>query len=176
MSVCCNITVQFPVKSDTNLFVCARRHLDAMETLKEATSYPSAEDGYNADAHRMLRYAAEVHGVGTGPKGDMFTWGSIGNYSSIEDFVTALRPFWIDLYTTHAMFDSEGVVVMFQQEQRPFVKFAEISMDRTAPGEDLVLIRRDWETPFPLFGWFFERPEELLPPAMQTTIWKGRTP
>jgi|GEM_PF-4419482 len=176
MSVCCNITVQFEVRSDAKLFVCARRQLKIMEALKESTPYPSAEDGYNADAHRMLRYVVEGHGVGAGPRGDMFTWGSVGNYSSIEAFVAALIPFWRDIYAEYVMFDFEGIVVMFQREQRPFVKFAEISVDRTAPGEDLVLVRRDWETPFPLFGWFFERPEALLPAGIRTTILKGDKP
>lgn len=164
MSVHCNITVQFQVRDPEELSEIAGEQGARMARLE-------GSDDYDRDAARFLDYMQEVgRGVAPGPRGDMFTWGSLGNYSCAEVFVESLVPFWRELYARRAVFDHDGVVVMFQQEQRPYVKIAEISMDRTAPHGGKALVVRELETSFPLFGWYFERPEGLLSPGVRTDV------
>lgn len=166
MSVNCPITVQFQVdKPDVLEEVGLRHHNTMMRRDRQ-------EGAYNADAARFLRYVVQGKGVANGPRGDMFTWGSVGNYTMIESFVGALRPFWEELYRESALWDFVGILVMSQTEQRAHSTIVEISKDRTTPRSELSLIVRSRDTPFPLFEGFIERPEKLLPPDVHTTVWE----
>lgn len=153
MSVYCNITVQFEVREEKGLKALSQEYAERMRSLKDT-------DGFDRDAYRMLHYMSEGKGVAYGPKGDMFTWGSVGNYSNVDLFVDALKGFWARLYWDRVVMDSDGVVVMFQQEQRPFTKTVEIRSKRP---RNQGLIITEYESPFPLFGWFYERDERMLP-------------
>jgi hypothetical protein len=161
MSVNCNITVQFEVSKPDLLKETAREHHARVRALE------AADDGFDRDALYMLEHASGGNGVGRGPKGDMFTWGHVGNYSSVERFVEALNDFWVDLYEKRIVMNCDGIVVMFQQEQHPFVKIVEMQLDRSSPKSAPTLEAREHETPFPLFGWYFERLENATPPGVR---------
>lgn len=159
MSVNCPIVVSFEVSKFEVLKELGRKHLEIMKKRADED-----DEDYDPDAQRMLQYVAEGKGIGMGPKGDMFTWGNVGNYGSLEGFVDALRGFWHDLYRDRAIMNCDGVIVMFQREQYPFMKIAEIMSARKqdAPG---ALVVRTAEMAFPLYGWYFERPDKLVPPC-----------
>ena len=74
MSVCCPITVSFEVSKIEMLKELARKYAALVKSYAD-----SEESEYDRDAHRFLDYAAEGQGIGIGPKGDMFSWGSVGN-------------------------------------------------------------------------------------------------
>jgi hypothetical protein len=160
MSVDCNISVQFEVRGQL-LREIAVEHCSRMKVLADG-SYEERE-GFDRDALRMLEHASEGKGVAIGPRGDMFTWGSVGNYSSIDYFVDALAPFWIDLYAKRVMFDHHSIIVMFQQEQRPTGKTIEIIAKRVAGQVPSTIEIRELEASFPLFGWHLERRDDALP-------------
>ena len=170
MSFCCPITVSFEVSKMEVLKEIARKYTVLMKSYADSDESGSE---YDRDAHRFLEYAAEGQGIGMGPKGDMFTWGSVGNYTSVETFVDVLMPFWGELYSEHALMFGDGIVIMSQSEQRPSMKIVEISKDQTMPRDRTALVVRSMESPFPLLGWFVERPEELLPPGIRTEEWTG---
>lgn len=168
MSVNCPITVQCEIRDPGRLAPVARTHLDRLTSLQE--------DPFEArDAKRFLKYVAEGHGVGHGPKGQMLTWGSVGNYSDIDAFVEDLCPFWFDLYAEAVMFTFDTIVVMMQVEQRVALEIYEISLKggfQVTPDSSLVL--RDMKTPFPLFGWLHEREKALLPSSVKTGSWSPK--
>lgn len=166
MSVNCNISVQFEVAN----------HAKFNDTVEEHVRRCWETDDFDGDARRMLHYAEEGGGVAGGPKGDMFSWATVGNYSSVSHFVEALHPFWASLYENGAVSPGDGIVVMFQQEQVPSVQIVEISLDRTSPRDQKVLVVREGVTPFPLFGWYFERPDALLPSNVTVQEVEGETP
>ena len=159
MSVNCPIVVSFEVSKFEVLEDLGRKHLETMKRRAEKD-----DDDYDPDAQRFLQYVAEGKGIGLGPKGDMFTWGNVGNYGSLERFVDSLRGFWQDLFRDRAIMNCDGVVVMFQQEQSPFMKITEIVSARKLedPG---ALVVRTAELPFPLYGWYSERSDKLVPPC-----------
>jgi len=167
MSFNCNITVQFEVSRTNVLKEVAQAHLERLKHMSETD-----HEDYDRDAHRFFEYMAEGKGVGNGPRGDMLTWGSVGNYSSIEDFMGAMRPFLFDLYDKGAIMPCDGAIVMFQQEQRPFVKIVEISNNRSF-GKTVSLEIREGEFLFPLFGWYYERPEAHVPRVVSRYEWKN---
>jgi len=164
MSFDCNISVQFEVKNAKILRELAVEYVSRMKAL--ADGLDDEREGFDRDALRMLEHAAEGKGVAVGPRGDMYTWGSVGNYSSVDCFVDALAPVWIDLYAKRAMFDHNSIVVMFQQEQRPVGRIIEIIPKRVAGQVPSTIEIRELEASFPLFGWHFERPDALLPPGV----------
>lgn len=173
MSVNCPVTVQFQIHKPEGLPGIARRHHDRMLPLDQG------DEGRDRDALRFLEHAAEGKGVALGPKGDMFTWGSVGNYTSVVTFVEALRPFWADLYRERIIWDFSGIVVMSQTEQRAHSTIIEVSCDQTSPrGPDaegkVTLVIRETETPFPLFEGYYERPEQLVPAGVTTEIWEDK--
>ena len=49
------------------------------------------------EASLFLQAFWEGKGINSGPKGDLFTWGIVGNYTDEDEFVNTLRPFWKDL-------------------------------------------------------------------------------
>lgn len=165
MSVSCPITVQFEVREPKLLMEVASVHRARIKLLEHT-------EGFDKSAWLFLSHLAEGHGVDGGSKGSMCTWGAVGNYVSIEFFVEVLESFWIELYTKNVMFPSDGIIVMSQTEQRAVMNVVEISNDRTVPSGPVELIVQEAETPFPLFGWYFERPEKLLPPDVYTTTIK----
>lgn len=168
MSVNCPITIQFQIRDEAGLFALAVRHRDRMLAVDRDG------DEWDRDACRMLEYAAEAKGVALGPKGDMFTWGSVGNYSSADTFVDALRPFFQDLWRERVLFDFHTVVVMFQQEQHHTGHLFELSLDQTAPRDAMPVVVRDLDSTFPLFEGVYERSEKLLPRGIRTEIWESR--
>lgn len=171
MSVDCNITVQFEVTDVIVLKQLSWEHATNLKMLADVDG-PAPEE-FDRDALRMLEHAAGGHGVALGPRGDMFTWGSLGNYSSLDCFVDALNPFWLELYVRRAVFDHNGIVVMFQQEQRALGRIIEITAQRVAGRPPPGLVIRELETTFPLFGWHLERPDGLLPRGVSTREVEG---
>src|SRR3990167_5815067 len=47
--------------------------------------------------HHMLDYMATGHGVGYGHKGEVFSWGEVGNGTMIESLTDGLHAFWLAL-------------------------------------------------------------------------------
>lgn len=174
MSFTVPVTVQFQVNKPDVLRTVAREHRSTIER------HDRRSDGYDPDAARMLEHAAEGRGVALGPKGDMFTWGSVGNYASVDRFVGALRPFFADLYRERAIWDFATIVVMSQKEQQGTSTVVEVGMDQTMPrtrdNEGLVTleIRTLEATPFPLFEGLYERAEQALPPGIRHETWESR--
>jgi hypothetical protein len=168
------ITVQFQVQDESLLREVAREELSVMERRDRQ------EEAYNVDAVRFLSYAAEGRGVAHGPKGSMFTWGVVGNYTMVSAFVEALRPFWVAIYRRGLIWNFSGIVVMSQTEQQAHSTVVEISMDQTMPRTRgaqgvLTLIVREMKTPFPLFEGYYERTEEQVQHAKVTTeIWEDK--
>jgi len=171
VSVNCPVTVQFEVSKPEMLPEIARRHSGIM------ARRDVREEDFDRDALRLLEHVAEGRGVALGPKGDMFTWGSVGNYTSVAHFVDALRPFFADLYRRGAIWNFVGIVVMSQTEQRAFSTIAEVSCDQTVPrtresAGRVTLVVRVMETAFPLFEGFYERAEGMLPSGVVTSTWE----
>jgi len=111
----------------------------------------------------MLAYAAEGHGIACGSKGHMFSWAIVGNYTRPEDFIEALKPFFVDLYNRGFLFSGDGIIVISQREQFPFTFQAEIRTpwwdtgQRVPYGVDDLIVTENTECSFPLWGWYGER-------------------
>lgn len=165
MSVNCPITIQFQVYRHEQLRPLAIQHRDRMLALDRDG------DDWDRDACRMLEYAAEGQGLGMGPKGEMFTWGSVGNYSSHETFVDALRPFVEDLWREAVVSPYATVVVMFQREQMHVSQIYELALDVGSPRDARVIEVRRLETSFPLLEGIYER-EGVPLPGVCLTRWE----
>jgi len=167
------VTVQFQVYEPDVLREVARKHRSEIER------YDRRSDGYDADAARFLDHAAEGKGVAGGPKGEMYTWGSVGNYTLVERFVGALRPFFADLYRKGVLWNFATIVVMSQQEQQGASTIIEVAADQTMPrvreNQGLVTLEiRSRKSSFPLFEGLYERAEGSLPPEVRYETWESR--
>lgn len=54
----------------------------------------------------------------SGHKGELYTWGIVGNYTRAEDFVYGLAPFFEEILKTETgPFDFDHIVVFYETEQ-----------------------------------------------------------
>jgi len=77
----------------------------------------------------MLKDFVNGNGVARGPKGDLFNWGMVGNYTSASDFIEGLRPFWLSLFRSRGaeLQDFEHILVFEEEEQSGAVTVYEVS-------------------------------------------------
>lgn len=86
------------------------------------------------EAELFLRDLSNRSGPNPGPKGGMSTWGTVANWTSGDEFVTALLPFWKDLLEADldgGPFRFHNILVFAEAEQTGQAFAFEISLDGT---------------------------------------------
>ncbi len=92
----------------------ANKHIDKVRDCTEAIWF--------------LEYISEGKGVTNGPKGSLFTWGIVGNYTYAGHFVEILMPFWKELFNTEiGPLNFEHIIVFYEPEQSEQASCYEIS-------------------------------------------------
>ena len=66
----------------------------------------------------FLQDLAKRTGKLPGPKGGLSLWGVVGNYTRVQEFVDALKPFWLDILSNElGPCDFERILVFEEREQ-----------------------------------------------------------
>ena len=131
-----SLTVTFPCHHNDGVAALARKH-------KETIDYP-------VEAEQFLEHVAGRSGKNPGSKGGIVSWGATGNYTNVDDFIEALRPFWTDLLCGIDGGPSEydRILVLSQSESDDCATANEIY--RREEIDPLDLIITDNECPFSL--------------------------
>lgn len=87
---------------------------------------------FSREALSFLDALARGDGVGSGGKGDIVSWGCVGNYVSKDDFIGNLLPFFVEAWQRRLVSRRQNVICMFQTEQRPEIKAYEIGLHSDA--------------------------------------------
>jgi len=116
-----HISVVMSCNNEEKLIAIAKNHINDPDLSFEASGY--------------LRYIIQGKSVATGPKGSLSTWGMVGNYTSHENFVDGLVPFWSDLYKNDdVLFKFERIIVFCEPEQSQRAECYEIRYDAQQKG------------------------------------------
>jgi len=132
-----HIQVSFACDENEGVAALAKKHLPTI--------------GNDApDAVLFLEALASRTGRNAGPKGGLSLWGMIGNYTSGDDFVEALRPFWGDLLSGVAGGPRwfERVVVFVEREQRNSPTAYQIGFDDPDSPNRVIAIQKHELLPF----------------------------
>lgn len=84
------------------------------------------------EASWFLCDLAKRIGNNPGPKGGLSTWGIVGNYTDVDDFVDSLKEFWFTLLTEDipgGPHNFEHIIVLYEMEQSEQACAYEIYMD-----------------------------------------------
>jgi len=117
MSSCTTVLISFVYtrRSDCSLAKLAQTHLEVLgDRSREAEGFLNALAGDRC--------------VGVGSKGDVVSWGCVGNYVSHHDFVGGLLPFLVACWSNRTISIYDNVVVMFQYEQGSVVEAYEVGL------------------------------------------------
>lgn len=109
----------------------------------------------HSEVHQFLDAVINSNCVHMGHKGGLFTWGIVGNYTHVSEFVDALKPFWEGLLLAPDNYQTvedgplhhNHILVFEQTEDADSTTAYEIS---TSPGGNTLLITQHDNLPF---GW-----------------------
>lgn len=85
MGLYVHLSVVFPCDNNDGVAGLAQKHADAVA------------DGAPAERLYFLQDLSDRTGENFGPKGGVSTWGIVGNYTRVDEFVESLSAFWDDL-------------------------------------------------------------------------------
>ena len=105
-----HISVVFSCNEKEGIITCAKDFLTKNSL--------DSEDG-SREAKWFVEDCATGRGYVCGPKGALYTWGLVGNYTNAEKFVEVLMPFWDQLLgkAKDCGFDFEHINVFYEPEQ-----------------------------------------------------------
>lgn len=112
------INVCFDCDDNDAVAEVARRHL--------------TDDLEDRDARQFLEDLTKRTGLNHGPKGGLTTWGMIGNWTIGEEFVSSLKPFWLDLLLSDldgGPLSFHNIMVFVEREQTGHAAAFEVSLD-----------------------------------------------
>lgn len=109
MALYTHISVCFSVDDNTFGRCIAKSYMRELE---------KDRDNASIELIWMLKAFSEGNGIFTGPKGSLFNWGIVGNYTGIEDFITQLIPFLEALRSDEdtGFCDFEHAIVFYERE------------------------------------------------------------
>jgi hypothetical protein len=113
---------------------------------------PEAPD----EARMFLAELAHRSGPNPGSKGGLSLWGIVGNYTSPDEFVHSLAPFWEDILADHSYDDvpwygpshQEHVIVFFETEQARRAQCYEIGWDNPESENRTMVYKLHEDLPF----------------------------
>ena len=101
-----------------------------------AGAHPQSEEGRaKLDECRprevldFLTYLAAGRRSFDGPKGSLYLWGYVGNYTDAAQFVDVLRPFWVEMLKPDGPAEGNHIVVIYEHEQSERAYALEIYFD-----------------------------------------------
>lgn len=112
-----HLSIIMPCDNNEPVAEIAKKYVDTIEHCNEAEWY--------------LEELSTRKGYNPGPKGGLSMWGIVGNYTSVDEFIDALEPFFLELFKTEAgPSDFEHIIVFYEREQSEQAKAYEISYDK----------------------------------------------
>lgn len=121
MSSCTTLLLSFEFHGDRGALVpLAHKHVDISK-------------GRSREADDFLSALAAGDCVGVGRKGDVVSWGCVGNYVSEHDFIGALMLFFVDCFNSGLISEYNQVIVLFQREHGAQIEAYEIGMKEPGP-------------------------------------------
>lgn len=119
-------------------FAARSSELDDVRPL--VAKWRAANVAEDRDVDRLLDAMLDLKNYNQGPKGELFTWGVVGNHTSVAAVATALVPLFGELFWQDTYLRSHHRVVLFEeQEQSGLAAAFEIFLHHHEP----TLIRHD---------------------------------
>lgn len=129
-----HLSVVFACDHNEPLAALAKKH----RPLLDAHEYSESLD----EAKWFLDALSVRTGENLGPKGGLCTWGMVGNYTKADDFVSALCPFFLDVYRDWyvpneppdrsrdriGLCGHEHIIVFWENEQSEYANCIEIGL------------------------------------------------
>lgn len=85
---------------------------------------------WSREAYWFLEAVLDKKNYNCGPKGMLFTWGIVGNYTSAENFKDCLSPFFEEMLKEEiSVSDFDHILVFWEQEQSEQAKAFEIFLN-----------------------------------------------
>lgn len=112
------------------------------------------EHACEREAVWLLKAIQDLKNYNTGPKGSLFTWGIVGNYTRADDVIDDLKEFFLELLTNRKLdpYVSEHIIAFEEKEQSEKAIAYEIYLkfpSYEAKGNELIVKRHEMP-----FCWF----------------------
>lgn len=65
----------------------------------------------------------------SGPKGTLWAWGTVGNYSDPDEFIKVTKEFFDEMYKANYLFEHDRVIFFCEPEQNESVQIYQRSSD-----------------------------------------------
>ena len=91
----------------------------AKKQLKEFWVEEAEEYDCERETRRLLEAIQDPKNYNTGPKGSLFTWGIVGNYTRAGDVIDDLELFFFELLSNRELdpYSAEHIIVFEEKEQ-----------------------------------------------------------
>mgnify|MGYP001610291283 FL=1 len=135
------------------IFACNKNGAVAELARAHIARLPTEDSPESVDEARwFLEALSQRTGDNLGPKGGLSCWGTVGNYTHVDEFVEVLKPFWIDLLheVEGGPLEFEHVMVLYENEQAEHASAYEIFQERLEGDRQFgdLIIRHHPDLPF----------------------------